>query len=188
MPQAQNKTQTCPACKGQGMIAAGRNAQTCPYCGGAGQVQASQGFPVPFWYVFDISWPANNTAPVSLTKQISNEADFEWLMTMGTSGFAALTVQALFQDLSAPFQFSSDPVYFESMAGSGQLPFTLVEPYVFGKNSNLRITLSLGPGAATPSQTTISEIALFGYLLVKPQGIGASPNAPGQPPNPLLSA
>ncbi|MGH9406773.1 MAG: hypothetical protein ACRD3D_13175 [Terriglobia bacterium] len=180
MPQAKTQTQTCPACQGHGLIAVGGQAQTCPYCGGSGQVQANQGFPVPFWYVFDIVWPANNSAPVSITKQISNEADFQWLMLIGTSDFSVSGVQVLIQDLSAPFQFSSDPVNIGNVIGTAQLPFTLVEPYVFGKNSNLRITLSLPSGVGAPGAQQNTEITLFGYLLVKQSGIGASPNLPQQ--------
>ena len=169
MPQTKTKITQCAACNGGGLVAVGNKVQHCPACGGAGQVPDDPGFPVPFSYVFDLTINLPGSTSGSVLKQISNEADFEWLSIMGTADSAR--IKLLLEDKSSNFPFSSDPVNFNNFVGSAQLPALLVEPYTFGKNTQLKITATdNGSGLIIPLN---AQIVLAGYLRVKAQGVGS---------------
>lgn len=143
----------CPKCNPSGnsptagKLANGNNQVVdCPLCDGQGAVSTK--FPVPFHYVFPLT--VDSVKGGQFQKQISNEADFRWIYTLldvpppGDARF----VQLQLQDLSSNFNFSSDFVDALSFAGTGQLPFAILEPYDFGKNTQLLISAKatiLGP-------------------------------------------
>jgi hypothetical protein len=186
MPKAQNAVQHCPACGGGGLLAAGNQVTPCPYCGGQGQVPAHEGFPVPFFYPFNVTFNPSTVSSGSATKQISNEADFQWVSIVGDTNPVTSLLRVLLEDLSSNFKFSSDPIDINNFMGTGQLPFTLVEPYTFGKNTQLRLTVSdNASGLVAPVSI---QICLHGYLLVKDQGVGSQSPPAGSRVTQMVSA
>lgn len=163
----------CPLCNADGRSPnpgtvwnlASKRMETCPQCDGQGKVAPSEGFPTPFWYEFAsivstitgvAGPPASFTSPpAGGTLQIASEADFEWVFSAAQAldnfgNDATRWVLALLEDVSANFKFSSNPVPLASFAGSGQLPSPIIEPYRFGRKTQLALTLSVGlPPAST---------------------------------------
>jgi len=139
----------------------------------------NEGLPVPFWYNFNLTVNLPGSTSGTTTKQISNEADFQWVFTMADSAPSTNGLQCLLEDLSSNFKFSSDPVDIANFAGTGQLPLPILEPYTFGKGTQLRITVNdNNSGLSAPVKV---QIAMFGFLLVKHQGVGSqSPPVAGK--------
>lgn len=181
----------CPACsdgheRGPGMIQIGGKPWQCPMCSGAGVLPVGNGFPVPFWYPFNLELtatavpgpPSITTAPVARqTRQVASEADFEWVMTLGKARGAngldgAEFVRLQFQDVSSNFDFSNEPIDFDLFCGTGQLPFTTLENYLFGKKTQLK--LSATPTLPNPGTQVIGV------------GTGAIATWTGTLPGPIL--
>lgn len=199
-PQTNSSTTTCPVCHGSGQVNVGGKSMICPACKGQGVTPA--GFPVPFHYPINLtvtqpvtgSQPSQSvpsaptftglsgTNPVIL--RMGNEAAFEWIYALATatspnvSGDASRFVQVMLQDMSSQFNFSSSAVGLGLFAGSGQLPFAQLEPYTFGKQTQLSLTgypvnytnnvlvFGIGNGAATTFSTTLNAPVLPGSLTV----------------------
>jgi hypothetical protein len=126
---------TCKGCAGRGLVSAngGRNTQACPLCGGTGQNQ--QVFRVPFDYV----WPAialtANQVNLTATLQVDFDSDFEWIWIVSdqTGSWSVTTY-----DNSTGRQLQNNPINNDNFAGTAQLPFPLVEPYLLARSSSMR--------------------------------------------------
>ncbi len=189
--------QTCPACQGNGAVGnvATGGSSTCPVCGGSGTVSADGRYPAPFHYVFGGtagSFVVPSGGSARFPKQLANEWEWELIFMMGQADFpAGLALQ--FEDVGSQFKFSDYPVAFSSFCGTAQLPFPMgLEPYRFGKQSNLVITaydvgtivqpaLVIGVGdGATPTfkatlvrngQTSGGPVLPGGVTVTDPPGI-----------------
>lgn len=167
------KTNPCPACGGSGIDHI--RGTDCPFCKGTGIDTSTQGFPVPFHYPFKgtlaatglpgsvaalptLPVPGVTAAPVLLVIPLANEADFEWIFTMGQAT-AAQFVALVLTDLSSNFDFQSAPVAFLDFAGNAQLPLTILEPYRFGRKTQLKLTATFN---AQPAQTQAIAIVAAG--------------------------
>lgn len=115
---------------------------------------------VPFDYVVDAVVPLNGTMPV--IRQFDEDADFEWVMTVATRTDPRVTVQIT--DSATGRVLVSNPVNIDNFAGTGALPFPLVEPYVIARSSSLRFVFVESSGA----QNTV-QIVLRGYKLYPQQ-------------------
>lgn len=128
------------------------------------QVKTSPVLPplrIPFDYVINAVVPLNSQGfPVSL--QIQQDADFEWVFTVGTSTSPLGDVDI--SDGATGRRLNSAPVNFPNFFGTAQLPFPLVEPYVIARSSALNFAFRDASGA----QNTV-QLVLRGYKLF-PQG------------------
>ncbi|MGA2610728.1 MAG: hypothetical protein ABSH01_25050 [Terriglobia bacterium] len=140
-----SSTQTCPACQGEGAVGSlttGRTI-TCPVCNGQGAVSQENTFPAPFHYVFGGtagSFAVPSGGQVGFPKQLANEWEWELIFMMGRADFPD-GIALLLEDVGSQFKFSDYPVAFANFCGNAQLPFPEgLEPYRFGKKTNLTIT------------------------------------------------
>jgi hypothetical protein len=192
----------CPQCNGSKWQFDQRtqSAQPCARCQGTGLVPS--GFPVPFHYPFNLTvtqtvtgtQPTQTTpgAPTSALQtgvnpcvvKLANEANFEWIFTMGeayspiVTGSANKYLQLLLTDISVPFQFSSGPINFNQFCGTAQLPFPELEPYEFGAQTQLQLqgypvnqtsnilVFGTGNGSTTTFTGTLNGPVLPGSLTV----------------------
>jgi len=134
-------TQTCPACQGSGGNPATQSTTPCPVCNGTGTLDNR--YPTPFHIVFGGtagSWQVPSGGQAPFPKQIAQDFEWEMIFAMGKADFPDGLALQLY-DMGSEFNFSDYPVAFGSFCGSAQLPFPAgLEPYRFGKKSNLRIT------------------------------------------------
>jgi hypothetical protein len=112
-------------------------------CGGSGAVSADNRYPAPFDYVFGGtagSFAVPSGGQAYFPKQLANEWEWELIFFMGQADYPdGLALQ--FEDIGSQFKFSDQPVAFGSFCGTAQLPFPEgLEPYRFGKKSNLALT------------------------------------------------
>lgn len=175
-PSTKQKTIPCTTCKTTGMIHNGRGAQLCPMCEGAGQLQLTPAR-IPIWYILGPTVIGAN-ATVNATLQIQTTADFEWIFTMSTqtSNLLSLTVidgsvGRLITQPQAGVNTNQGCCPITLFAGTAQLPFPLVEPYIIARSSSLTFNLTDQSGASN----TLT-LALFGYQLIPQdaQGQGSS--------------
>jgi hypothetical protein len=136
-----SSTQTCPACQGTGGNPVTGGTTPCPACNGQGQLDNR--YPTPFDIVFGGmagSFQVPSGGQTAFPKQIARDFEWELIFMMGQADFpAGLALQL--EDLGSEFKFSDYPVAFSSFCGTAQLPFPEgLEPYRFGKKTNLQIT------------------------------------------------
>ena len=148
----------CPACQGRGVLAnpSARQMQVCPLCGGTGQKQ-QQPFMVPYWYVLPNAVLTALQTGINVTQTTDQDADFEWIWIMANST-GIYSVQLT--DPSTGRQLSNAPVNGENFAGTAQLPFPLVEPYVWARATVIKATFNDRSNAGNTVQ-----IVLGGYKL-----------------------
>ncbi len=116
---------------------------------------------IPFDYVINAVVPANSTGfPVSL--QIQQDADFEWVFTVGTRTSPLADVDI--KDGATGRSLNSAPVNVDNFMGTAQLPFPLVEPYIIARSTAINFTFR----DTSAAQNTI-QLVLRGYKLF-PQG------------------
>jgi len=136
-----SSTQTCPACQGSGGNPATAGTTPCPVCHGSGQLDNR--YPTPFHIVFGGTagaWQVPSGGQTPFPKQIAQDFEWELIFAMGKADFPDGLALQLY-DMGSEFNFSDYPVAFSSFCGTAQLPFPEgLEPYRFGKKSNLRIT------------------------------------------------
>jgi hypothetical protein len=140
-----SSTQTCSACQGNGAVASLLTGQptSCPVCRGAGVTSQDNRYPAPFHYVFGgvsggFAVPSGGQTP--FPKQLANDFEWELIFMMGKADYPD-GLALLFEDVGSQFKFSDSPVAFSSFCGTAQLPFPEgLEPYRFGRKSNLEIT------------------------------------------------
>jgi len=154
MPPSMTSTKPCPACTppgethGSGKVQMNGEIFDCPLCNGAGVHAAGEGYPVPFWYPFNLTLlatavpgppPIPTAAAAAFTLQIASESDFEWIQTLGKADDADF-IQLLLQDVSGNFNFMQNPIDFDLFCGDAKLPFTTLENYLFGRKTQLQLT------------------------------------------------
>jgi hypothetical protein len=166
---AQAKQQVCKGCGGRGQVTnASRQTQTCPNCNGSGS-QPQSVYRVIFDYVFP-SITLGALASGSSVLQIQFDADFEWIWIVA-SRTGPFTIQM--QDGSTGRYFSNSPINDVNFAGTAQLPFPLVEPYLLARSASIQAAVT----DTSNAQNTI-QLVLRGYKLF-PQSNGAQ-GASGQ--------
>jgi hypothetical protein len=176
-PSTQQQVKTCPTCHGKGKIPnpSGSQWQTCPTCEGAGYTQLTPAR-IPIWYIVG---PVALTAlqTVNSTLQIQTTADFEWIFTMSSqTGTWNVTltdgsVGRLITQPQAGINTNQGVLPNTLFAGTAQLPFPLVEPYIIARSSSLIFNIT-----DTSDAGNSVTIALFGYQLIPQdaQGQGSS--------------
>lgn len=163
---------TCGTCKGRKLIQSHANAplQNCPTCEGAGSLQPTPAR-IPIWYILGpIALTANQTLQSSI--QIQTTADFEWVFTMAVftgalniSCFDGSTGRLITQP-QANVNANQGVLPIQLFAGTGQLPFPLLEPYVVARAASLQFTLTDTSGAANSL-----TLALQGFQLMPQQAM-----------------
>lgn len=150
------QSQVCPACQGRRILSSSSGqAQVCPLCQGKGTVQPEP-LRVPFDYTVDVVVPLNGQG--SATLQINQDADFEWIWIVSTQTNAALTV--VVTDNGTGRKLMSNPINIANFAGTAQLPFPLVEPFILPRSTSYLFQFQDSSGA----QNTV-EVVLRGYKL-----------------------
>ena len=150
----------CPACNGRLMVndASGRK-QACPICEGVGSVEP-QPIRVPFSYVIDEVLTASQRLGRAL--QFDRDAPFElvWLVATQTGIFTSQ-----FTDGATGRQLDNGAVNNANRFGTVQLPFPLVEPYIWAPGASLNYIL-----VDTSVAGNTIQIVLIGYKLFPSQG------------------
>lgn len=148
----------CPSCGGKGTLPAPvRNVnQVCPNCGGSGTLQPPV-IRVPYDVVIPNVVLTALQAGVIGQQQLDQDADFEWVWTVSsqTGIYSVLPF-----DPSTGRQFATAAVNGENFAGTAQLPFPLVEPYIWARSSLVKMTFN----DRSNSGNTI-QMVLRGYKL-----------------------
>lgn len=155
-----NLKRQCPACNGRLMIPdrSGR-MQKCPICEGAGSVEP-QPIRVPFDYVIDEVLTAAQRLPRAL--QFDRDAPFEWIWLVATQ---TGTFTSQFTDGATGRQLDNLAVNNANRFGTAQLPFPLVEPYIWAPGASLNYIL-----VDTSVAGNTIQIVLRGYKLFPSQG------------------
>lgn len=133
-----------------------RQAQQCPNCGGQG-TQPQKVYRVVYDYVFP-SVTLAALASGSSVLQIQFDADFEWVWIV-CSRTGAFTIQL--QDGSTGRYFSNSPVNDVNFAGTGQLPFPLVEPYLLARSTSISAAMVDTSNASNTVQLVFRGYKLF---------------------------
>jgi hypothetical protein len=153
---------TCQACGGKGVISIGGRAQTCPICEGAGMVQPTPAR-VPRWYSVQIVVPLNASQSGSI--QILTDADFEWVFTMSSQTSNLLAVTAVDQStgrILTPTNNQNQGAFpITLFAGTAQLPFPLLEPYILARSATMTFTLTDTSGAQNTCTIVLHGFSLF---------------------------
>ncbi len=153
------KAMVCPACNGTRMIpnpAMGGRMQVCPLCEGRGNVLEQ---PIRVPYDYPVGGVVGALGVLTPTLQIQQDADFEWVWTVATRTAAGLTVQV--EDAATGRRLMSAPINIDNFAGTAQLPFPLVEPYIVARTSNLNWTFTDTSGAPNTVQLVLRGYKLF---------------------------
>lgn len=209
MPQAKTKIQPCPACNpsGRGSRKNGSagivtnpagQLQNCPVCGGDGSIPADQ-FPIPQHLIFPLTVAATGPA-ATFQKKIANDEDkpeFRWLLAMisAVAPNDLRFIQLQLQDTTSTMPFQDFPVDASLFAGDGKLPFSLIQPYPFGRQTNLQLTgtpkilpsattfftagLGVGDGATTSFAATLQAPVLPGSVTVTAGAVSVTDNGSG---------
>jgi hypothetical protein len=122
---------------------------------------------IPFDYVINAVVPANSGQPggpggLNVSLQIQQDADFEWVFTVGTRTSPLADVDI--KDGATGRSLNSAPVNVDNFFGTAQLPFPLVEPYIIARSTAINFVFRESSGV----QNTI-QLVLRGYKLF-PQG------------------
>ena len=148
----------CPSCKGYGVVNNARGqAQQCPNCGGAG-VKPPAVIRVPFDYAFTTAVLTANQQGLQDPLVFDFDADFEWVWTVASS---TGIFSVLITDRTANRQLANNPINGENFAGTAQLPFPLVEPYLFARATTALATLNDRSGAGNTVQLVFRGFKLF---------------------------
>lgn len=149
---------TCPTCKGKGALPTGRGGfQTCPNCQGNGVIQ-QQPIRVPYDLVLPNAVLTALQAGLPVQQQIDQDADFEWVFTVANSS-GIYSVSLL--DPSTGRNLSTTNVNGENFAGTAQLPFPLVEPYVWARSSVVRASFTDRSNAGNTIQLVLRGYKLY---------------------------
>jgi hypothetical protein len=161
----------CRTCNATGLIKAHHTAppQTCPVCEGAGELQLTPAR-VPVWYILGPQAIGAN-ATVQASIQIDTSADFEWVFTMATSTSSLLNLSLLdgstgrlITQPQATANLGIGNLPLPLFAGTAQLPFPLLEPYIVARGASLQFTLTDASGA-----NNSLTLALMGFRLFPQQ-------------------
>lgn len=156
-----NLKRQCPGCNGRLMIP-NKNGQmqACPLCDGTGSVEP-QPIRVPFDYVIDEVLAAGGDQ-IQRALQFDRDSPFEmiWLVATQTGIFTSQ-----FTDGATGRQLDNLPVNNANRFGTAQLPFPLVEPYIWAPGASLNYIL-----VDTSAAPNTIQIVLKGYKLFPSQG------------------
>jgi hypothetical protein len=119
---------------------------------------------IPFDYVVNAIVPANSgqaggPAPFLVSLQIQQDADFETVFLAGTRTSPLADVQM--SDGATGRNFSNAPVNVDNFFGTAQLPFPLVEPYVFARSTSVNFSFRESSGAPNTIQLVLKGYKLF---------------------------
>jgi hypothetical protein len=131
--------------------------QGCPNCGGSG-TQDQQVLRVFFDYVFPLTTIVAALGQAQQLLKIDQSSDFEWIWIVSSS-LGLYSVQLT--DNSTGRTLSSDFVDSENFAGTAQLPFPLVEPYLLARSGSVSATFTDRSGVASNA----IQLVLRGYKL-----------------------
>ena len=161
---------TCKTCKGNGIVQTHSNPplQACPMCDGAGALQPTPAR-IPIWYILGpIALTALQTLQASI--QIQTTADFEWVFSVASftgglniSCFDGSTGRLITQP-QANVNANQGVLPIQLFAGTAQLPFPLLEPYVVARAASLQFTLT-----DTSNANNSLTLALQGFQLIPQQ-------------------
>ena len=119
---------------------------------------------IPFDYVINAILPANAGQPggpaaVTVVLQIQQDADFEWVFTVGTSTspLGDLTLQ----DGATGRSLTFAPVNYANFFGTAQLPFPLVEPYIIARSTAVNWVFRDASGSPNTVQVVLRGYKLF---------------------------
>jgi len=113
---------------------------------------------VPFDYVVGGTVAAPAGSALTLVIALDANRDFECIFIVGSRTNALLTVQVT--DGATGETLSNAPLNFDNWAGTGPLPFPLVEPWVLARGSTLTFNL-----VSTSGALNVVQIVLRGYKL-----------------------
>ena len=154
----------CQTCQGRGKTpdVAGRQWQTCPSCEGAGAVQPTPAR-VPRWYSVQVVVPASGSNNGNI--QILQDADFEWVFTLSSQTSTSLNVTCTdgsTQRILTPTNNPSTGVIPISLfAGTAQLPFPLLEPYIIARSSTMQFEFTDTSGSQNTVTMVLQGFSLF---------------------------
>lgn len=148
----------CQSCGGRGVLNNAKGqAQVCPNCGGTGQKPPSV-LRVPFDYAFPSAVLTANQQGLQDPLVFDFDADFEQVWWVANStGLYSVQIT----DRSANRQLSNAPVNGENFAGTAQVPFPLVEPYVWARASAALGVFNDRSGAGNTVQLVMRGFKLF---------------------------
>ena len=112
---------------------------------------------VPFEYVVNAVVGAN--ASVSVSLQVQQDSDFEWVFRIASRTDPRLTV--LVEDGATGRKLTSVAVNIDNFAGTAQLPFPLVEPFILARATSVNFTFTDSSGAPNTVQLVLSGYKLF---------------------------
>ena len=113
---------------------------------------------VPFDYVVGGTVAAPAGSALVLAIALDADREFEWVWIVGSRTSPLLTVQLT--DGATGKVLSNAPLNFDNWAGTGPLPFPLVEPWVLARGSTLTFNL-----VSTSGALNVVQIVLRGYKL-----------------------
>jgi len=149
--------QTCPPCRGTGILGQAPRAQACPKCGGTGVIQ-QQPIRVPYDLVIPNVVLTALQVGVPGQQQTDADADFEWIETVSTQT-GIFSVQLV--DTSTGRQLSTSAVNSLNFSGTAQLPHVLVEPYIIPRASVIRGVFNDLSNAGNTVQLVLRGFKLF---------------------------
>jgi hypothetical protein len=112
---------------------------------------------VPFEYVVNAVVPANGNLPVTL--QIQQDADFEWVFRIASRTDPRVTIDV--SDGATGRKYTITPVNIDNFAGTAQLPFPLVEPFIIARATSINFTFQDSSAAQNTVQFILSGYKLF---------------------------
>lgn len=151
------KQQACNSCKGGGVLQGNKGYQVCPNCGGSG-TKDQQVLRVLYDYVFPAVVLTAGQVGLQQTLKIDQSADFEWIWIV-SSQTGLYSVQLT--DNSTGRTLSSDFVNNENFAGTAQLPFPLVEPYLLARSGSISGAFNDRSGEGNTVQLVLKGYKLF---------------------------
>ena len=161
----------CQMCQGRGYFksSAQGNVQTCPVCEGAGALQPTPAR-IPIFYILGPVTLAGN-ATLQQNIQIQTTADFEWVFTMAKYTDSRLNITMfdgstgrLITQPQATVNANNGVIPIDLFAGTAQLPFPLLEPYIIARAASVQFTLTDTSGASNTLY-----LALQGFQLIPQQ-------------------
>jgi len=151
----------CPSCTPGGrpgvIMNAKGQAQVCPNCGGTGQKPPAV-LRVPFDYAFPSAVLTANQQGLQDPMTFDFDADFEHVWTVANST-GLFSVQLT--DRTANRQLSNAAINGENYAGTAQVPFPLVEPYVWARSTTALAVFNDRSGSGNTVQLVFRGFKLY---------------------------
>src|SRR5271168_5100240 len=175
--------QTCQYCRGTGRVQGAGGPQTCAACDGSGR-EYDPG--LDFHYEMGpiaLNYPGTGNSG-SITGFATNVLDSDFRARM-ISYVSTAPFTFLLKDSKNKRPFSNQQIHVSNFAGTAQLPFPLLTPYVFHRLAPILVDATdLGAATATAYSGavayTVGEIVTSGgvyYICVNATTGNAPPNA-----------